>query len=188
MSDTKIILLFPTVFVILHSKPRHYQNPRQHGCLCPACYEPRWIPLHMDNSKNAQHRSVILKEVIAAGVMICPCRTGCGGRTAPSARLAPASELISTETLMPIGAVRPVYHVTIYSDESIISKVKFYCPLQRREPLLSPAPRSTVVPFPSQNQSHRPSPTSCAVTRIQFSSTSASTRILRCCSSHTPAL
>lgn len=155
LSDTKINHISPTVFIILQSKPRHYQNPGQHGCLCPACYEPRWISLHMDNSKNTINtKSVILKEVIAARVMTCPCRTECGGRTAPSARPAPASEPISTETLMPIGAVSPVYHFTVYVNKNIMGKVKCCCPLQPRDPPQSPALRSTAVPFQSQNRRH----------------------------------
>lgn len=53
------------------------------------------------------HRSGILcqSRFKRCKVTICPCRTGCGGRTAPSARPAPASELTSTETLTPTGAV-----------------------------------------------------------------------------------
>lgn len=59
---TKTSVRFPTVVVILPTKPGHYQHPRQHGCVCLACYEPRWIPLHMDKSTNTQISSFLLTE------------------------------------------------------------------------------------------------------------------------------
>lgn len=46
------LYLFCTGVGILQDKPRHYGHPGQHGCLHPACYEPRWIPVHMDHSEN----------------------------------------------------------------------------------------------------------------------------------------
>lgn len=58
---------------------------------------------------------------------------------------------------------------------------------QQKEPLLTPALRSTAAPSLSRSQSRRLLPTSCVATRTSFRSTWPSTPTLRCSSSPIPA-
>ena len=120
-------ILSPSVFVILRPEPRHYPHPGQHGRLHPACHEPRWIQVHLDNrndTPNAAHipsshsfetnkppkkrereKKIRVNRTQDLFLFFSGPRTECGGRTARSAGAAAASGLTSTETLTLAGAV-----------------------------------------------------------------------------------